>query len=312
MARVTARRRRRVVAPALALVALGSTVLAGCGAARSAHPRGATVVTSTDVWGSVVGAVAGGHVTVKAILTGGSVDPHSYTATPSDAAALTDATLVVYNGGDYDPWVTQVLAGRPGAAPVAAYSFVAKDKGDDPPNEHVFYDLDVAKSVANAVADRLAGIDAGDATAYRANAAAFCRDADAVAGAERLIATNFPGASVLATEPVAHYLLKAAGVVDRTPRAFSTANENGTDPSPADMAFVLDLVKRRQVFAVVVNPQTSTPAITGLRDAARDAGVPVTEVTETLPAGTDYLGWQRTTVQQLNSALQSGRDNARH
>lgn len=312
MARGNARRWLRNAAPALALAVLGATVLAACGAARSAHPQAATVVASTDVWGSVAGAVGGGHVTVKSILTGGRVDPHSYTATPSDAADLTDAALVVDNGGDYDPWVKQVLAGRSGPAQVDAYSFVAKANGDDPANEHVFYDLDVAKSVATAIAERLAAIDGGNAAGYRANAAAFRRDADAIAGTERSIAHDYPGASVLATEPVAYYLLKAAGVVDRTPRAFSEANENGTDPSPADMAFALDLVKHHQVFALVVNPQTSTPAISGLRDAARDAGVPVTEVTETLPAGTDYLGWQRNTVHQLITALQSGRDNARH
>ena len=72
-------------------------------------------------------------------------------------------------------------------------------------------------------------------------------------------------------------------------------------------ALVLDLINRRQVSAVVVNPQTSTTAITSLRDTARRAGVPVAEVAETLPDGTDYLSWQRNTVNQLVAALQSSR-----
>ena len=37
----------------------------------------------------------------------------------------------------------------------------------------------------------------------------------------------------------------------------------------------------------------------------RAAGVPVTDVSETLTDGTDYLTWQRNTVNQLQSALQS-------
>ena len=73
------------------------------------------------------------------------------------------------------------------------------------------------------------------------------------------------------------------------------------------MAYVLDLVSHRQVSAVLINPQTSNPAINSLQDAARRAGVPVTEVTETLPNGTDYLTWQRNTVNQLVAALQSSR-----
>ena len=78
----------------------------GAGHTRSA----ATVVASTDVWGSVARAVTGGHVAVTSILTGAQTDPHSYQATPSDAAAIADAALVVYNGGGYDPWVDQVLS----------------------------------------------------------------------------------------------------------------------------------------------------------------------------------------------------------
>jgi zinc/manganese transport system substrate-binding protein len=101
--------------------------------------------------------------------------------------------------------------------------------------------------------------------------------------------------------------MKASGLVNRTPPTFEAAIENETDPTPADMAMVLDLVNRRQVSAVLINPQTFTTAINGLRDAARHAGVPVTDVSETLTDGTDYLTWQRNTVNQLQSALQSSR-----
>lgn len=71
------------------------------------------------------------------------------------------------------------------------------------------------------------------------------------------------------------------------------------------MASVLDLINHHQVAAVVINPQTSTAAINSLRAAARRAGVPVTDMTETLPSGTDYLTWQRNTVNQLSAALQT-------
>lgn len=111
----------------------------------------------------------------------------------------------------------------------------------------------------------------------------------------------------MATEPVAFYLLKATGLLNRTPPSFAAAIENETDPAPADLASVLDLIDRAQVSALVVNPQTSAAAITSLRDAARRAGVPVTEVAETLPDGADYLSWQRNTVERLLAALQSSR-----
>lgn len=292
--------------PAVLVLLAAGTAPTGCGS--PAHPRAATVVASTGVWGSVARAITGRRVAVNSLLTGGDTDPHSYQASPSDAAAITDAALVVYNGGGYDPWVDQVLAGHPDVKSIGAYAFLKRDgAGEQPANEHVFYNLDVAKSVAFAIADRMAVVDPAHAADYRANAAEFCRGADGVAISEHAIASAYPGTGVIMTEPVGYYLLAASGLVNRTPQAFTAANENETDPAPADMAFVLDLIDHRQVSAVLVNPQTSTSAINGVRDAARRAGVPVTEVSETLPDGTDYLSWQRNTVSQLLTALQSGR-----
>ena len=90
------------------LVLAAATGLSGCGALT--HSHGIVVVASTDVWGSVARAVAGRHVAVRSILSGGDIDPHSYEASPADAAAIADATLVVFNGGGYDAWVDRVLA----------------------------------------------------------------------------------------------------------------------------------------------------------------------------------------------------------
>jgi zinc/manganese transport system substrate-binding protein len=305
MAAVNVSRRLLGILPVLVTCLVGQATLTGCGSGDSAHARGAVVVASTDVWGSVATAVAGGHVTVKSILSGPDADPHSYQASPSDAAAITDAALVVYNGGGYDAWADRVLAGHPGVKSVDAYSFLGAAKGGPPPNEHVFYNLTVAKAVATAIAERLATIDPGHAADYRANADAFGRGADTITVTEHAIASAHPAAGVIATEPVGYYLLSASGLVNRIPPAFMTATENDSDPSPADMASALELINRRQVVALLINPQTSTSATDSLQAAAQRAGVPVAQVTETLPSGTDYLTWQRDTVNQLTAALES-------
>src|SRR5690349_16499896 len=75
---------------------------------KAASDHKASVVASTNVWGSVASAIAGDHASVKSIISNPAQDPHSFEATPSDAAAITDATLVVYNGGGYDHWVDEI------------------------------------------------------------------------------------------------------------------------------------------------------------------------------------------------------------
>lgn len=288
-----------------AILLIGSAALIGCGPAGTAHPGATAVVASTDVWGSVARAVAGGRIAVKSIITGVEVDPHSYQATPADAAAVADADLVVYNGGGYDPWVDRMLAGHREIPAIDAYSFLGA--GNEARDEHVFYNLSVAKSVAATIADRLAIIDPGNSAYYRANAAEFGQGADSIANSERAIATAYPAAGVIVTEPVVNYLLVASGLINRTPITFAMANENDDDPSPADMASVLDLIDHREVAALLINPQTSSAVTKDLQAAAQRAGVPVAEVTETLPTGTDYLTWQRNTVNRLTAALRSSR-----
>lgn len=299
--------RKAIALPAIVVALVGWVALTGCGSAGSPHPRAAAVVASTDVWGSVARAVAGDHVTVKSIVIGTNADPHAYDPSPADAAAIIDASLVVYNGGKYDPWVDRVLVDHPTIAAIDAYSLLppAAAGGGSRPNEHVFYDLDVAKSVTARIADRLAAVDPHNAADYQANTAEFARSADAIADSERAIGDAHPGARVMAPEQVAYYLLVASGLTNGVPAGFAEAADSDHEPSPADMASALDLINRRQVAALLVNPQTTNAATAGLAAAAHRARVPVVEVTETLPTGTDYLSWQRNTVNQLAAALQS-------
>jgi zinc/manganese transport system substrate-binding protein len=281
--------------------------LTGCGsdeAPQQQQPdqqKTASIVASTDVWGSVASAVAGRYATVDSILTSAVDDPHSFEASPANAAAIADADLVVYNGGGYDHWVDDVLTNSPEVATVDAYSLLPASGG--PANEHVFYDMGTAKQVATKISDRLAEVDPGHADDYRANAAEFDKQADVILQSEQAIAKAHPGASVVATEPVAHYLLVNAGVTDKTPPGFASAVEEGDDPSPADLAAMLDLINTRQVSALLFNPQTETAVTTQIEDAAGKANVPIVTVTETLPQGTDYLTWQRQTAEQLGGQL---------
>jgi len=289
-----------------ALVTVGS--LSGCspGSNRDAERSGPpAVVASTDVWGSVARAVAGDDAKVSSIINSASADPHSFEASPSDAAAISDASIVVFNGGGYDAWVEAVLSDHPGVTAIDAYSLLdATSVGEpQPANEHVFYDLGTAGAVAGELAARLSEADPGHAAEYRSRAVEFVKQADTIRATERALAAQHPGAAVIATEPVAHYLVRAAGLIDKTPPGFTGAIEQDTDPAPVDVAAVLDLIAARDVTAVLFNEQTVTDATRHVRRAAEQAGIPVVPVTETLPAGTDYLTWQSDTVRRLAAAL---------
>ncbi len=293
----------RNFAARIAVATLGATTaftLAACSASSSdsGKPR---IVASTDVWGSVAAAVGGPDVEVKSIIDSPTVDPHSYQTTPSDAAAIRDAALVVYNGGHYDEFAEKAAEGR-GRPTLSAFELRAGAAATDE-NEHVWYDMNTVGAVADRIADELGRVDPEHKQAFTERAATLRGQLAGVTAITAKIAAAHPKSPVLQTEPLAHYLLVAADTADRTPHSFAEAIEQGTDPAPADLAAVRDLLNTRQVRALVYNIQTEDKTTKDVAATAKSAGVPVVDVTETLPANTDFVKWQTDNATALAAAL---------
>ncbi|WP_280269410.1 metal ABC transporter solute-binding protein, Zn/Mn family [Nocardia wallacei] len=284
----------------VAAVAVGVAAAAGLTACGSSDDSSKlTVVASTNVWGSIAAAIAGPDAEVKSIIDSPTDDPHEYQTTPTDAADIRDAALVIVNGGHYDEFAEKAAEGR--SKPTINAFELKSDKGDE--NEHVWYDVPTVDAVAAKIAADLGAQDSEHAQAYTERADAFRGKLREIGAVTTQIATTHPKSPVLQTEPLAHYLLLAAGAEDRTPHGFEEAVEQGTDPAPADVAAVRDLLTAKQVRALIYNVQTEDKTTKDVAESARAAGVPVVEVTETLPEGTDYIGWQTGNAQALAKAL---------
>ena len=286
------------------LVGAALLTLAGCGddAGSAAADGKVAVVASTNVWGSVVKAVGGDEVSVESLIDDAAGDPHAHPDKPEDATALAGADLAVYNGGGYDEFFTK-LADSTGADLKRIDAFAASGHPDGA-NEHVWYDLPTVRKVADEIAAELGAIDPAHKDVFAANAERFGARLDDLTAKAEQVGRSKPGAKVVATEPVAHYLLEAAGLADATPSEFSEAIEEETDPPVAAVVQTTDLITDKQVVALVNNAQTETAITDSLTDAARTAGVPVVTVTETLPDGvTDYVEWMTKQLDALAGAL---------
>lgn len=286
-------------------VALGTmAAIGGCGADEPAAARDGgpdsgkvKVVASTNVWGSVASAVGGDLVEVTSIISDPAGDPHSYQLTPRDAAALGGADLVVVNGGGYDESVVEAA----GDAPRKIEAFALA--GPEADNEHVWYRIATVAVVGDEIAEQLAQVQPDAAEEFRANAAAFTEDLKTLMGEVDELAVIGGGAEVASTEPIAYYLFKDAALPDVTPPEFTEAIEEETDPPAAAVAELQDMIVNREVRLLAHNPQTESPVVAELQAKARESGVPVVELTETLPPGQDYLTWMGGQVESLSTAL---------
>ncbi|MFD5829590.1 metal ABC transporter solute-binding protein, Zn/Mn family [Lentzea sp. NPDC060358] len=297
--------------------ALAVASLTACGTSTPAADNGKIqVVASTNVWGSVVKAVGGDDVEVKALLDDPSADPHSYESKPADAALVKDAKLVVFNGGGYDDFFAKLIT-NDATKKVEAFPLREHDHAGEPStsaapdadghdhsvNEHVWYDLHTVQAVAQAAATELAAIAPDKKAAFEKNSADFAAKLEEL---EKKVDGIGAGKKVASTEPIAHYLLDETGAEDVTPEEFSKAIEEESDVPAAALASMNQLVEGKQVNVLVNNTQTENQVTKGLVDKAKSAGVPVVAVTETLPEGvTGYLDWMSKQVDALSQALKA-------
>jgi zinc/manganese transport system substrate-binding protein len=270
-------------------------------AAASCPTAPVPVVVSVDQWGDIVSELGGGCASVKTVLASSSVDPHEYEPSPADAASFTGAKLVVVNGAGYDPWASKLAASAAGAQVLSA---AAVTKTPDGANPHLWYLPSAVSAVADAVTAELSKLDprAGDYFSQRRSqfTGAMAPYTDLIAK----IRTAAAGKSYAATETVFDYQAQAVGLVNKTPEGYQRATANGSDPSPADIDAFRTALAGRRVDVLIYNTQTEGSIPQQIRSAAEQAGVPVVNVTETVPPRqTSFEGWQYAQLVTLGKAL---------
>lgn len=286
----------------------GSTGSAGSEEASGAEQSGAgevTLVASTNVWGDIASQIGGDAVSVTSIISDPDKDPHEYEADARQQLALSEADIVVENGGGYDDFVDTMLSSAKSAATVinaVDISGYAATQGDEL-NEHVWYDYPTVTKVAQAIEEALAAADPDNASTFAENLTTFTGKVETLEKAAADVKATDAGKGAAITEPVPLYLLEAMGLDNRTPEAFSEAIEEETDVSASVLQETLDLFSQHQVSVLVYNEQTSGAQTEEVLDAAKQADIPVVPVQETLPSGLDYISWQTGIIDEISHAL---------
>jgi ABC-type Zn uptake system ZnuABC Zn-binding protein ZnuA len=321
----------------LGLLVLAGLLVAACGQSATptvqpaATPSGqrVVVVTSLPIFATMVEAVGGDLVSVSAVLPPGT-DPHTYQPAPRDVAKLAQAALVVYNGGDLDPWMERQLEAVGTRARVVALSAglepppgieaghdhehegtpeaeheheatpdAEKDKHEHGVNPHFWLDPDFGIVYVERIAEALAEVDPAHAETYRANAERYSQEIRTFdEWAKGQIATIPPERRKLVTFHdafpyfAAHYGLDLVGVVILSP---------GREPSPQEVAQLVERIRQEGVPAIFVEPQFN-PKLA--QTIAQEAGVRVLELySDAAPAGLDYLGMMRQNVTNVVEGL---------
>jgi zinc/manganese transport system substrate-binding protein len=289
---------------------LGAALLAGCSsslAIGSPDPGGKIVaVGAENQYADVIQQVGGKYVQVSAVMSNPNTDPHSFEASPSIGRLVNAAQLVVQNGAGYDTFMNTIESAVPSSSRRVVVVQKLLGLPESTPNPHLWYKPGTMPAVANAIAADLASLQPAHAAYFKARAAAFTASLAAWTNAISAFKAKYPNTPVATTEPVADYLLQAAGADNRTPWAFQADIMNGTDPSAQDVAVERSLFTQHLVKVFLYNQQVTDSLTESFITLAHANGIPVVGVYETMPVpGYHYQSWMLTEVQDLRKAVAS-------
>lgn len=293
-----------------AVLALG---LAGCSSSDSANaspsssaaacPTSAIPITvSVNQWGNIVEQLAGQCGEVETVISAASGDPHDYEPTTGDIAEFTSAKLVVVNGAGYDEWAEKAVDANNSSADLVDAATVNDVKPGA--NPHLWYNPTYVTATANAVTAQLKKLVPDASSYFDAQQTAFQEAMKPYFAEIDTIKAGATGRTYGATESVFDYMAEAVGLKNLTPQGYQNSVTNESEPAPGDISAFDEALTSKEMNVLINNTQTEGSVPKQLVSTAEASGVPVVDVTETLPEGSNsFEQWQITQLQALAQAL---------
>ncbi|HEX8694514.1 MAG TPA: zinc ABC transporter substrate-binding protein [Longimicrobium sp.] len=261
---------------ALAALAVAGA-LAACAPPEPTETQGRLhVVATIGMIKDLVENVGGDHVVVTGLM-GPGVDPHLYKASEGDVRKLYRADVIFYGGLHLEARMAEVLEEMgERTRTVAVTGAIPKDSLLAPPefkgayDPHVWFDVRLWMMTIDRVEETLAAMDPANAGDYRANAARYRAELDALDRYVRAQAARVPdNKRVLITAHDAfNYFGRAYGFQVRGLQGISTAAEAGT----ADVQDLARFIATRKIPAVFVESSVPSRTIEAVREAVTARG----------------------------------------
>jgi zinc transport system substrate-binding protein len=204
--------------------------------------------------------VGGDHVQVITLVPPGA-SPHTFELSPAQVEQVARARLLVLNGVGLEYWADRLVAGagNPGLIVVdtsQGIDLLEVDAGGVGGNPHIWLDPQNAIVQVSHIRDALVRADPAHTDDYRANAERYMHElrqldqeiADEVATWSNREFIAFHPAWVYFAR---RYGLEQAAVIQRSP---------GREPSPAEVAHIVETAQRIGARAIFAEPQFSAKA----------------------------------------------------
>ncbi len=286
------------------LLLLGTVTACGQQATPTTGPEkgGLVVAASIAPLGDFAREVGGNRVQVEVLVPPGA-SPHTYELTPAQLKLLNRADVLLLNGVGLEFWQDKVLNSldNPNLRVVILSEGLhieqAVEEGNVGGNPHLWLDVVNAIIYVTRIRDAFAAADPQGAEVYSQNSARYIEDLKALDREIMLTVAQFPNKKFIAFHPAwiyfaRRYGLEQAAVVEETP---------GQEPSPAQIAHIVEVARSIGAKAIFAEPQFSPKAAQVI---AEESGIQVLFLNPLgEPPDYQYIPTMRHNLEQLRKAM---------
>jgi len=263
--------------------------------------------------------VGGARVEVTTLIPSG-IEPHEFEPTASDIRALSDADVFLYNGAGMEPWADRVIqnVGRSdlvvadtskgitllesdGAEHDGTGEGLGQSGGHDP---HIWLSPDLAKIQVNNIRDALAQADPEGKADYEKNAAEYNARLDALDSKIMAAMANCTKKDILVTHATLGYFCQRYGCE----QIAITGVDPEAEPTPADLAAIIDQAKERNVSAVffesMIDPRSAQTISSEINGSVFAFNSVHGRTPEEAAAGEDYISLMEGNLANIKIGLE--------
>lgn len=288
-------------------------LLSGCLTSPEAPPsrQRLRVVATYSILGDWVRTIGGNQVEVVTLVGPGG-DAHTYEPTPTDSVSLAQAKLLFENGLGFETWLDDLIASsQSGAKRIVVTQglplrTMSHSEGASEVDPHVWHTPHNAIVMVRAVTQALIAADPQNTREFQGRADRYVAALESLDASIRTSIATLPPErrQLFTTHDTFGYFAEEYRF--QVHSIMGSMSSEVADPSAADMAQTIELIRQQRVPAVfaenIINPQLT-------EQVAREAGVKVVPslYTDALgppdSAGGTYLQMMQFNVQTIVEAL---------
>jgi zinc transport system substrate-binding protein len=239
--------------------------------------------------------VGGDTVEVFTLVPPGA-SPHTYEIAPRQVVRVAQARVLVLSGVGLEYWATNLVAAAGNPALQVVDTSLGIRRLDA--NPHIWLDVRQAMVQVRRVSDALITVDPAHAAEYEANTARYLNQLERLDAEIAAEVARWQHHAFIAFHPAwvyfaRRYGLEQAAVIEKSP---------GREPSPAEIAAIVQTARRIGARAIFAEPQFSPKAATTIAEESGARVVFLDPLGGSLHSQT-YVDLMRYNVAQMASAL---------